>query len=373
MTKINLKISSLRKLKSISQKQLADTLGVSYQTVSKWENGICMPDITLLPAISEYFKVSVDELLGLKPLNEVDYIPSKTDTKDYWDSKMEYLKRTRNSFWNLDYIKFLVKDVWKINRKVDIIDFGCGYGFLGQLLLPMLPKGSTYTGIDINDKLINEANALFENCEYKTKFILKNINDFKPDRTYDIAICQAFLRHMNNPVNILENMIKSVKSGGLVICIEVNREIESDGLYVDGIDYSFLCKRNGYEKLWKKELETQGRDYAIGIKIPVIMNKLGLKNVEVRINDKVNFIQPNKSDYKEVLNDFIISKDLKEDYRFNENNKLIESLMNHGMDKNDAENSLNKNKKISNHIYNNIHDLSILHLYGLLISYGLKP
>ncbi len=70
MAAIKLKISYLRKLNSISQKQLAEKLGVSFQTVSKWENGVCMPDISLLPNIAECFNVSVDQLLGLKSINE---------------------------------------------------------------------------------------------------------------------------------------------------------------------------------------------------------------------------------------------------------------------------------------------------------------
>jgi transcriptional regulator with XRE-family HTH domain len=53
---------------------LAEVLGVTYQSVSKWETGITMPDITLLPAIAEYFNVSVDELLGLKPLRKQQYL-----------------------------------------------------------------------------------------------------------------------------------------------------------------------------------------------------------------------------------------------------------------------------------------------------------
>jgi len=129
MVAIKLKISYLRKLNYISQKQLAEKLGVSYQTVSKWENGICMPDISLLPTISEYFNVSVDQLLGLKPINELEYIPSDTDTTEYWGKKIDYLKSTRKSLLNLDYIKFLVEKVWKIDKAIDIIDFGCGYGF----------------------------------------------------------------------------------------------------------------------------------------------------------------------------------------------------------------------------------------------------
>lgn len=60
--KIGEKIKSLRKQKNISQEVLAQYLAVSFQAVSKWENGIAMPDITLIPAIASFFGVSTDEL-----------------------------------------------------------------------------------------------------------------------------------------------------------------------------------------------------------------------------------------------------------------------------------------------------------------------
>ena len=88
MATIKLKISYLKKLNSISQKQLAEKLGVSFQTVSKQDNGICMSDISLLPTIDEYFNVSVDQLLVLKSINELEYIPSNTDTTEYWNKKI---------------------------------------------------------------------------------------------------------------------------------------------------------------------------------------------------------------------------------------------------------------------------------------------
>lgn len=57
------KIRQLRKDKGISQEILARHLHLSYQTVSKWENGVTMPDVALLPAIAAFFGVSTDELL----------------------------------------------------------------------------------------------------------------------------------------------------------------------------------------------------------------------------------------------------------------------------------------------------------------------
>ena len=56
------KIKILRKQRGITQEQLADSIGVSFQAVSKWENNIALPDITLAPLLASYFSVSMDEL-----------------------------------------------------------------------------------------------------------------------------------------------------------------------------------------------------------------------------------------------------------------------------------------------------------------------
>ena len=58
-------IKNLRKQKNISQETFAEIIGVSCQSVSRWENNICYPDIELIPVIAEYFNVSVDNLLGV--------------------------------------------------------------------------------------------------------------------------------------------------------------------------------------------------------------------------------------------------------------------------------------------------------------------
>lgn len=54
------KIHELRKSKGMTQDQLAEKLGISFQAVSKWENGIAYPDITMLPELSKIFDVKID-------------------------------------------------------------------------------------------------------------------------------------------------------------------------------------------------------------------------------------------------------------------------------------------------------------------------
>lgn len=62
MMKLGEKIKHLRKQKNVSQELFANYLGVSFQAVSKWENGNTMPDVTMIPAIASFFYVSTDEL-----------------------------------------------------------------------------------------------------------------------------------------------------------------------------------------------------------------------------------------------------------------------------------------------------------------------
>ncbi len=53
-----------RKLKNITQEELAAELGVTAAAVSKWENGYTLPDVLMLCALADYFEVTTDELLG---------------------------------------------------------------------------------------------------------------------------------------------------------------------------------------------------------------------------------------------------------------------------------------------------------------------
>ena len=64
MHDIGMKISTLRKERDMTQLELADKMGVSYQAVSSWERGATMPDISRLPDISQVLGVSIDELFG---------------------------------------------------------------------------------------------------------------------------------------------------------------------------------------------------------------------------------------------------------------------------------------------------------------------
>ena len=55
-------IKKLREIQHLTQEQLANSLGISYQAVSKWENAVTTPDIMMLPLIAQIFGVTIDDL-----------------------------------------------------------------------------------------------------------------------------------------------------------------------------------------------------------------------------------------------------------------------------------------------------------------------
>lgn len=77
-------IKALRLRRNLTQEALAQSLSVTPQAISKWERGVATPDIALLPQISAYFGVSIDELFSLSD-----------------ETKME---RIQNMLWDVRYL-----------------------------------------------------------------------------------------------------------------------------------------------------------------------------------------------------------------------------------------------------------------------------
>jgi transcriptional regulator with XRE-family HTH domain len=64
LLKIGEKLSLLRNQKGVTQEAVADALGISNKTISKWETGLSVPETEYIPMLSDYFNVSTDEIFG---------------------------------------------------------------------------------------------------------------------------------------------------------------------------------------------------------------------------------------------------------------------------------------------------------------------
>lgn len=71
--KIDIFIAEVRKEKNLTQRQLVDKLSISDKTISKWECGKGMPEVSLMLPLCDALQITVNDLLTGEKVTEVDY------------------------------------------------------------------------------------------------------------------------------------------------------------------------------------------------------------------------------------------------------------------------------------------------------------
>ena len=93
------KLRKLRRDRDMTQEMLASAFGVSPQAISKWECGDGYPDITMLPMIANYFKVTIDELMGN------DEIGQREDYQLYYNTRRNIKDKAERVEYTLGYVR----------------------------------------------------------------------------------------------------------------------------------------------------------------------------------------------------------------------------------------------------------------------------
>ncbi|MEG0240353.1 helix-turn-helix domain-containing protein [Anaerorhabdus sp.] len=122
--KFNEKLLSIRKKQGLSQEELGMELEVSRQTISKWEAGQSYPDFQRLVMLSDYFNMTLDELV-----KDVDF--QDVREKNLTDEKVSSI------FRDVQYGKETLSNIWRIACIFGIIILllVCA-GFIAHLLFP---------------------------------------------------------------------------------------------------------------------------------------------------------------------------------------------------------------------------------------------
>ncbi len=138
-------LKMLRREKSLTQEQLAEQLHISGRTVSRWETGSNMPDISLLVELAEFYEVSIPEIIdGERKSETMNEEAKETALKlsDYTDTVNRKLK-TRLLWMTLaalaGMVVFAVLDILDLHTPfydfVAGVGLGLGYGMLAVLAL----------------------------------------------------------------------------------------------------------------------------------------------------------------------------------------------------------------------------------------------
>jgi len=182
MQKINIgkTIVRKRKEKGITQEELANFIGVSKASVSKWETGHSYPEIIFLPQLAAYFNVSLDELMGYEP---------QMTMEDIRELYAKLLKEFETEAFD---------DVKKHCDEIIKKYFSC-FPLLYQIGILLMNYGTT-TADDKRAATLLEAKALF----VRVKTLSDNI-DLKQLALQSEAICEIMLGNSKDVVALLEN------------------------------------------------------------------------------------------------------------------------------------------------------------------------
>ena len=288
-----------------------------------------------------------------------------------WDDKFDYLKLTRSLYLNVDYLQFLVEKVWKITKKVDVVDFGCGYGYLGLVLMPLLPEGSTYTGVDISEELINKGREIFKTVPFNHKFIVSSANGVpEKDDTFDIAICNSVLMHIPEPDTVITEMKRITKNDGMVISCESNWNAVNALMYIDGIKKSKITDLGFLQILFERVHEKTKTDGNIGMKMPVIMARNNIKNIQARISDAVRIILADeKNEEQDSIYASLQSDGFGIELTEEQKSQKINWFMELGFSRKEATEYLKKEIKL-NEIFQNRSDLNMVYAAAMTFCFG---
>ena len=288
-----------------------------------------------------------------------------------WDDKFDYLKLTRSLYLNIDYLQFLVEKVWKITKKVDVVDFGCGYGYLGLALMPLLPEGSTYTGVDISEELINKGREIFKTVPFNHNFIVSSAKGVpEKDDTFDIAICNSVLMHIPEPDAVLTEMKRITKNDGMIISCESNWNAVNALMYIDGIKKSKITDLGFLQILFERVHEKTKTDGNIGMKMPVIMARNNIKNIQARISDAVRIILADEtSEEQDSIYASLQSDGFGTEFNDEQKNGKINWFMELGFSREEATEYLEKEIKL-NEIFQNRSELNMVYAAAMTFCFG---
>lgn len=208
-------IKDIRKKNNLTQKQLADKLNVTYQAVSKWENGKNVPDIAIMMEISKLFNVDINELLNGE---------NKLKKKNY---KKIYIILILLIIIVLIYLYFLINSN-KSNFEFKMISSDCKDFKLTGSAAYNKDKSSIYIS---NVSYCGEKNdKVYQMLE--CNLYEKNGNESQLIRTCDIGedlTLEKYLENVRISVNNYKATCQSLSDADLYI--EINAYDENNQLY----------------------------------------------------------------------------------------------------------------------------------------------
>lgn len=175
-------IYNLRKRMTLTQEEVAKKLGITPQSISRWENGQSRPDVDMLPKIAAFFDVSVDALFGYRADNirVAGYEKNYKKHEFHWGSVIQRIERK--------VLKFLPP-----TKPLSILNIGCGEG---KTAVFFARNGYIVSACDTSEKNLEKAKKLADKSGLEINFFNADIMNYQIETKFDIIFAAGALQYL---------------------------------------------------------------------------------------------------------------------------------------------------------------------------------
>jgi len=249
MSELNLgvNIAELRKQKGISQDALAKVVGVSGQAVSKWESG-GSPDLSLLPAIADYFDVSIDQLFGRKMAMDINSLHAElAESISCIEDSDERVREAIKYCWTIE-MAIMGGSAKDLNSTLDdlssdrmfsqmLLNGGCtSFGIceaLQYFLIMPEPRDGWGKTLHFKEEYIQLFSLLADEAALKVLFFLY--------KKHNSSFTQKYLENeLDIDEDKAESIIKLLKDYKLLDSLEVELDDEQRTIYTFKSNFAFI-------------------------------------------------------------------------------------------------------------------------------------
>lgn len=187
------KLKEIRKEKGFTQEYIANKVGVSFQSVSKWENGLSIPDLEIIMRLAKILDIDINTLSGYNQETKNSYDQEYRREEYYWG-----IKPSSMCYKVMEYLPPLLP--------YRVLDIGCGEG---KDAVFFARNGYKVSGFDILQSGIEKSKKLAKDCNVQVDFFQADFRRFHIQENYDVIFSSGAFYLM--PKNIREKLINEYK------------------------------------------------------------------------------------------------------------------------------------------------------------------